>query len=278
MRTGAAALFALAAVASGAPARGESPERAACANAYEQAQVHRRDHALTKAHAELLVCSRSACASWMQKECVRWLGEVDVAMPSIVVSVKGPDGAERTDAKVTIDGTAFGERAGAAPIPLDPGEHTIAVEAEGWAARQEQRVTLKEGEHARRVEVTLAASRAGTAPESRPTPREPEEEDELEPRARRAPAERPVPTLVYVLGAAGLVAAGVGAYFQLDGMTARSDLYACSPRCPEAQVDDAREALWIGNIGLGAAAIALAAAAVLYLTRPEVRPSPSSAR
>jgi hypothetical protein len=221
-------------------------DRAACARSYEQAQRHRQAHELKAARSELLVCSRKECPAWVRRDCVPWLGEIDAALPSLVVTLKSE--GSKSDARVTVDGAAASPDAS---IALDPGEHVVVVERAG-AARIEQRVTLREGEGERRIEITL-------------TPETPHHDDVPAP----APApERPVPVLVYVLGGAGLVAGGLGTYFQISGMSKRSDLFACAPSCASADVDSARRTLWAGNILLGTAVIALAGAAVLYFTRP----------
>jgi hypothetical protein len=163
----------------------------------------------------------------------------------------------------------------------------LVLDAEG-VARIEQRLTLREGEQERRLTVTFAATAsppAVVAPAPAPAPapeaatepaREPAREAEparqpqpAEPQAAAEP-ERPVPTLAYVLGGSGLLATAVGGYFQASGMSKRSDLGECAPRCTQADVDDARNTLWAGNIVLGAGVLALGAALYVYLTRPAV--------
>jgi hypothetical protein len=143
---------------------------------------------------------------------------------------------------------------------LDPGEHTVLLDARGFASA-ERRVTLREGERERRVELTFVPL----------TPEEPPaREVPLAHEASPAVTERPIPTLAYVLGIGGLVLAGTGAYFQASGMGKRSDLYTCAPHCRQADVDSAERTLWAGNLVLAASALALAGAAWLYLTRPTV--------
>jgi hypothetical protein len=73
--------------------------------------------------------------------------------------------------------------------------------------------------------------------------------------------------MVWVLGAGGLVATAVGGYFQIDGMSKRSALDGCSPRCAQDVVDDARRSLWVGNVVLIVGVAALVTATVLYVTR-----------
>jgi hypothetical protein len=255
----AAILACTAVIALPAPAAAEPPDRPTCARAYESAQRQRRIHALKGARESLLVCSRSECPGWMRKDCTPWLGEVEAALPTIVLVVHGEGGVTRTDVRLSVDGELVAERLPPEPIPIDPGAHVLVLEAQG-AARLEEHLTLHEGERDRRVELTLVpkteAPNAATKPVP-PPPGDTQQEDD-----------RPVPTLAWVLGGIGLVTLGAGTYFQISGMTKRSDLDACAPTCPTSQVSDARSVLWAGNVLLGVSVISLAAAAYVYITRP----------
>jgi hypothetical protein len=254
-------------------ASGAGPsDRNACARAYEQAQRLRKAHALKAARSELLVCSRAECPAWVRSDCVPWLGAVELAMPSIVVEARTAEGQARSDVRLTVDGTPAADRLTSQPISLDPGEHELVLEAEG-VARIEQHLTLREGERERRITVTFAPAVAPPpkADASEPLPERPRPEPEAPPELKR-----PVPPLVYVLGATGIVATAVGGYFQLSGMSKRSDLQTCAPRCTEGEVDDARRTLWVGNIALGVGVVSLGAALWMYLVRPSVQTGTSA--
>lgn len=241
----------LASLFGAAPAMAD--EREACANSYEKAQRARQVHQLKAARTDLLVCSRNECQAWIKKDCVTWLGQVEAAMPSIVVNAHNADGKPQNDVRITIDGAIHSVTES---ISLDPGDHKLVVEAPG-VARIEQTFNLKEGEHDRKIDLTLTPVASETKPVEPPPPMKEEK--------------RPVSTLVWVLGATGIVAAGVGGFFQFSGMSKKSDLDGCSPSCNRDDVDTARTHLWTGNVVLGVAAVALVGAAVLYLTRPAER-------
>jgi hypothetical protein len=181
-------------------------------------------------------------------------------MPSIVVVARNADGTPRPDVRAVVDGVVMTERLSAEPITLDPGEHVLVLFALG-VGRIEQRFTLREGERVRRIEVTLVTQPGFIGP----TPKAQHE------------AERPVPPLTWILGGIGLVSAGVGSYFQVSGMTGRADLYECAPRCMQRDVDAARRDLWIGNVSIGASVVSLAAAAIVYFTRPTITRSAAGA-
>lgn len=238
------------------PALADASDREQCAKSYEAAQRARQAHQLKAARQELLVCSQSQCQGWIKKDCVPWLGQVEAAMPSIVVSAHDPNGKPQDDVRIAIDGAAH---APLESIALDPGEHTLVVSAPN-VARIEQKLTLVEGEHDRRVDITLTPA-AVALPAPLPPPK---------PAGRD---ERPVPALTWVLGGVGVVAAGVGTYFQVSGMSKHSDLEACRGRCTQSDVDTARSTLWTGNIVLGVAVVALVGAAVVYFTRPSAHVS-----
>ena len=245
-----------------AAAAGPDAVKVGCAQAYETAQRLREAKKLRDAREQLLLCARPECPAILRRDCTPWLGEIEATLPQIVIVVRGEGGRAPPEARVFVDGAMTGQRVDATPMPLDPGEHVLVFETAS-GARVEERVTLREGERERRVEITLAApAEAAPPPEG---PRGSREVDRAEPR----PTDRPVPPLVYVLGAAGIVATGIGGYFQLTGMSQRSDLSACQPGCPTSRVDDARRNMWIGNVGLTIGVLSLAGAIVLYLTRPE---------
>ena len=81
------------------------------------------------------------------------LDELEPKIPWIQLVVNGPT----KPAKTFIDGQ---EVDATAELPYDPGEHVIAAEAEGFA-REEQRVSLVEGAHAK---LTLEMKKDANAP------------------------------------------------------------------------------------------------------------------
>lgn len=248
----------------GSVAHADEPvDKVACARSYERGQRLRRSRELRAAREELLVCSRAECPATLRKECEQWLGQVEAATPTLVVVAKTADGSPATDVHIRIDGELITDQASHAPIPLDPGVHVVRVES-GGVTSIEQRVTLREGDRERRVEMTFAAPEPhanATTAEGPPRPTTPPSGSESDAQSR------PVPVLTWVLGGSGLAVVAIGSYFQLSGMSKRSDLSSCTPHCPQADVDDARSTLWIGNIVLGVGVVALAAATIVYLTR-----------
>ncbi len=230
-----------------------SDPKVRCATAYEQAQRTRKDGALLASREHLLVCAEEACPAILRSECVKWLGEVELATPSVIVVAEDATGAEIVDVTVTIDGARVLERLDGRALPLDPGVHVFRVErASGEVI--EQKVLVREGEKRRPVSVRFGASATPAAPIDRPTPS--------------------VPTGTWVLGAVGVVGLGAFAAFQISGRSQKSDLDACAPRCHPDEVDSVRRTFVYGDVALGVGVAALAGAAIVWIAQPSAKTSP----
>jgi hypothetical protein len=235
-------------------------DKTTCARAYEHAQRLRQAGELRAASVELRVCAQADCPALLRQDCVPWLGQVEAAIPSIVVAAHASDGSLRGDVRVVVDGTVVAEHVGPDAIPLDPGDHVVRIEVAG-AQGVEQRVVLRSGDGPHTISVTFSTAVASPPAAPAATPAAPE---------TPAAVERPVPPWLYVLGAAGVAITGAGTYFQIDGLSKRSSLNGCSPTCSPGAVSDARNTLWVGNVALGVGIVTLAAAVWLYLARPAV--------
>ena len=176
----------------------------------------------------------------------RLLGELEKRIPWLQVAVSGPKEGEAT---TTLDGK---EVDATSEVPVDPGEHVVAVEAEGWK-RSERRVELAEGTH-ETVKIKLARD----APDAPPPPRP-------ESGGSRVPA-----VIAFSVGAAG---AGVGAVF---GLLAFNKTGAAKESCKEDVCPDdpnvvktRDEAVKYGNIstvGFIVGGVRLATGIVLLIT------------
>src|SRR5688572_16757779 len=114
-----------------AAAQDETPSKATCAQSYESAQESRAAGQLQETQSRLSVCARPECPSFVQKDCARWLEEVERELPSVVVQAPGldPDGARGLSVK--IDGRELPGGLGGTTIPLDPGRHELVAESPG---------------------------------------------------------------------------------------------------------------------------------------------------
>ena len=111
-------------------------------------------------------------------------------------------------------------------------------------------VTIREGEKNRKLQVQLG------------TRSEPE----------HPAASRPIPPLVFVLGGVGLVGLGSFAFFGIRAKNDEAELRdsGCQPRCDVDEVDAVFEKQVIADVSLGIGVAALAAATIVFLTRPTV--------
>ncbi len=237
----------------------ENPAEAdACFTAAERAQPLVKQKRLREARAELEVCARDVCPRIARTDCRDWLADVGRDQPSIVIAARevndNQNTREVTGVRAIIDGAIVIDKVDPKPIPIDPGMHHLRVEKSGLGPL-EQNIEIHEGEKARVVNFSWETSFVQSQPNGE--------------------ASRPAPPTVFVLGALGLAGVGVGTYFELTGLARRSStagdgLGGCSPHCTQAQVDDVRNVVRAGDITLGAGALFLVSAGILYLARPTV--------
>jgi len=226
----------------------EEPSKSVCRGAYEQGQRLRRAKKLMSAREQFVVCSRDPCPAAFQPECLRWLGEVQSELPTVVVDVRRGD-AVVTAAEVRVDGALFASKIDGRAQPLDPGEHTIVVTLPDGATRT-QTGTVVEGMMAQRFVLDFAP---------KPPP----------------PPARTTSPWVYVLGGTSAATLGGFAFFGITGLGQRSDVIACTSHCSSSDVDSARRSLVVADVFLGASVVALAGALTVYLV---TRPRPAHAR
>jgi hypothetical protein len=253
-----AAAIALAA----APAHAEARSGArACVDAYDAEQRYADAGDLLRAREQLYVCGVSSCPAVVIKQCVEALADVDARLPTIALAVQDAAGHDLTDVTVTLDGAPFRDRVDGREIPLNPGPHVLRISAAGAGASSiEVRLVAREREKGRLVRATLPASLSTES-------------------AARGEVTSPVasssrvPALTFVFGAVGVVALGAFTYFGVTGLSARSDLDACSPFCADAQRDDARAKLRDAHLAGGVAVVSFGVAAAVYLLRPRAATS-----
>jgi hypothetical protein len=242
-----------------------------CLGAYISAQRLRNEDKLVEAREQMLLCARDVCPATLKKDCTTWAGEVEQALPSVVIEARNADGGDVIDVKVTVDGKPFADRIDGKSRSINPGVHTFHYETEG-APAMDEKVAIRAGDKMRKLTVKFAnkgkptpgaasaTPNASTAPDSSAGPSPTSTADK--------PGERPVPTSVYILGGVGVVGLGVFTYFALKFDSQVSDLDSCKPRCQQSQVDDASTTRTISYVPLGIGVVGVGVATILYLTRP----------
>jgi hypothetical protein len=229
-------------------------QKVKCANAYEQAQRTRNEGLFRASRDQLLVCAQDLCPPVLRNECVKWLGEIDAAMPTVLIVALDGAGNEISDVAVTVDGTKVLDRLNGQALPVDPGVHTFRFSRAG-SDTIEQKVLIREAEKRRPVSVTFAAN-ASIAPEKPATPSDGSS----------------VPAGTWILGGVGVVAIGLSIPMYLSAQKSRSDLEArCGDRgvCDPSEGDSLQRKFLYGDIALGVGVIALASATILWIAAPK---------
>ena len=232
----------------------------ACSKAYEEGQRLRRDDKLLESRRELVTCAQDACPAVLRKDCVGWLGEVERAIPSVAIQVRGADGCDRAAARVLVDNIAAPSDGRAAE--LNPGTHALRVELDGNVRTLNIVATAGEGSRVVRVSfaesnvVCGAPSVAPGGPVSLVAPPE-----------RPAEPRRPIPTAAYALGGAGIVALGIGAGFGISAWSQKGTLDDCKGSCARDDVNAMERAFIVSDVTIGLGLASLAAATILTLLR-----------
>jgi hypothetical protein len=244
-------------------------DKQTCVQAYESAQRLRREGKLRASREQLLVCAQNRCPELARQDCVKWLREVEDAMPTVIVQARDTHGSDLADVRVTFDGKPLLERLDGQPVDVDPGEHTMRFEFHAEPP-VDQTVIIASGEKNRMLSVSfkgpqvVRVSQIQTQPPpgSAPPPKE---------------ADRPratIPATTVVLGSIGVALVGLSAYFEVKGIGDRQTLFdTCAGRCTQSQVDFAYRELRAGDI-LGAVGLAAIGTALwVALARQPSSPS-----
>jgi hypothetical protein len=269
-------------------ARAASPTTAECLAASESATSLSNEHKLRAERAELLVCAEASCPAAVRRECLRLVDDVNKGIPTIIISAKGPSGADLTAVKVTMDHDVLSEVLDGTALAIDPGIHTFTFEA-GGQRPVTRNLVIREAEKDRRELVTFEA-----------LPAKPRSEAAVQANVANVRGQAPAPTppapptpvpvhkggtqRVLAIAAAGVavVGIGVGTAFGLIAMSKKNDAQSlCPDRCATqdgvSKWSDAAVAGNVSTVAFAAGGVALVAAGVLWFTAPRTA-SGTSAR
>jgi hypothetical protein len=199
--------------------------------------------------------------------------QLQTRIPSLTISVAGaPPGAA---ARVAVDSHDVPLAALSVPRRLNPGKHSVTASADGVPSKSVD-VDLEEGE-SKQVTLDLSPAAPPTAP---PMPPPATASEQPQPPMPTAPDHaqgglggRKV--IALVVGGAGVVAAGIGAFLNLSGKSSYEDAvsHCANNLCAPADASSASSAATQGTVGmivLGAGVLAVAGGVVLWLTAPHV--------
>jgi hypothetical protein len=227
-----------------------------CNQNYVDAQQLSRDGKLLEASGKYLACQQPQCGEVVASECLKSFESLDASIPTLVFAVFGKKQAELHTVTISIDGSEVTRELRGSAFKVNPGVHTVRVEATGLPV-QEQELMVRAGDRNRVVEFRLVS-------EPTPTP--------VAPVTQAAP--RPIevsgyemPTLGWILGGVGVTGIAAGGVLQFFGNKKYTDLEAsCAPNCSEREVDKAKSLYQYSYISFGVGAASLVATGVVVLT------------
>lgn len=239
---------------------------AACGDAAEKAQSLRDARKLIEARDPLRVCAGSECPRFIQKDCARWLEEVERSLPTVVVTAKDSNGQYLVDVKVTVDGHPFASQLDGRAEPLNPGIHTFHFQrSDGTSV--DQQVPIREGE--KNQSVVASFEKRDPVPVAASAP--------VSGADHSVETTSPWRTIGWIAGGAGVVGLGLGATFGVLASSAKSDANCdAAGFCDRDKLASARDHATIANVGFIAGGILLAGGAALVLFAPGG--APGSAR
>jgi hypothetical protein len=253
--TRAAILFGVVAVsASAAPVSKQVKE---CVAASERAQVARDELRFSEARRALLGCAQATCPSVVQADCAKWLLQLEIDQPTVVLVVRQGDKDVTEPFVVQVDGAEVALKPGQ-PLPVDPGARRITVTlADGRVATEA--IVAAVGERNRRLTFELPVPAAVSAPIAEPVI------------AVTAPAlsTRASPVAPVLLSVGAVAGAVVFATFGVMGNGALAPVQqapcAASRSCDPLAVAPARGLYLVADVGLIACAVFAALATWRWL-------------
>ncbi len=209
----------------------------ACFEAAVDGQKLRDAGQLLAAREQFIACAKSTCPEEVQKDCTRWLSELDVTLPTVVFGARDADGNDLLDVHVSVDSMATTGTAAGKPVPLDPGAHLVRFDREG-SAPVEQSLVVRAGEKNRVIIATFT-----DVPSSR------------------------IPTESWIFAGVGVVGLSVFGVFGARGLSDYHH-YGCDQGCNASDKSKVDTQFRVADIGLAIGASALVAATVIWLVRP----------
>jgi hypothetical protein len=253
----------LALVASAGTLHAEVPR--VCVESVERGQSLRDQVKLRQARAAFLSCASTTCPAMIQRDCAQWVADIDVRLPTLIVTASDPSGVDLIDVHVLVDGEPFLNLLDGIAVPVDPGIHVFRFESTGRAP-YEQQVVVRDAEKYQKLHVALRPLAPPVPPPVAPTaqpiplPILPE---------RPAGGRRVLSVGTIVVGSTAIVALGT---FATVGIVGTVDVHhlndTCAPNCSHAEADSARLDLRIADVALGVGVLAAAVATYLYFTSP----------
>ena len=236
-----------------------------CLAAHHESQSLRRQFQLLESRDVLNECSNATCPAPVRRDCLRWLEEVSLQLPSVVFRLDESETSRNI--KIYVDDKLRFPTLPNRAIEFNPGTYHFRFVIDGKPPI-EQEIVLGEAEKFRSVNIRFASGVSGQHAAASATP--PAPKTAASTREQHAiSASRPVPLATYVFAGIGAAAAVSFAAWGLASTTLKSDLQKdCAPDCTQDQIDRVRSRALIADISLAASVASLGTAAVFYFFRP----------
>jgi hypothetical protein len=244
-----------------------------CFNAAEQAQKLKTDKKLSQARPALITCSRDVCPQQVRADCVKWLGEVDRDMSTVVVRARDANGHDVIDVKVFVDGELLLSKLQGTAVAVDPGQHKVRYEFPSGKTVEED-VLIAEGEKNRvlRAELQEGAG-ASTAVSTTTTGAATQSQvGSAETSSKGGPGAAP-----WIIGGVGLAALGVFIGLEADIQSTYSGLKnTCAPSCDPGKVSALQTEIDVAGVMFGVAIAGVVTSATWLIFSAVTRHSKSS--
>lgn len=229
----------LIALISSTPALARADAVQACFDAAVDGQKQRDAGKLLAARERFIACAKG-CPDEVQKDCAKWLGDLEQTLPTVVFGARDDKGRDLLDVRVSVDGAAVADTSHGKPVPLDPGAHSVRFERDG-AAPIDRMLVVRVGEKNRSVVVEFVGPKAA------------------------APS---VPTATWVLGGVGVIGLGVFGFFGASGLSDYRK-YGCDVGCARDEKSSVDRQFLVADVALVIGVGSLAAATVVWALRPK---------
>jgi hypothetical protein len=241
------------------PATPAAADAKQCAADYEAAQEFRSQTKLRAAREKLLACAQPACPTFVKKDCSKWLGEVESALPTVVFGARA-DGKELVDVTVSMDGETVAETLDGKAVPVDPGARTFVFDS-AEHGKKEVRFVVKEGQKSQSLDVVFEK-------QAKPAPGgEPEPDPGMSVTTDDAAGNK---TLAYVALGVGAVGLGGFVFFGLSGNSEKNDLECADTKtCTDDDLDPVKQKYLFADISLGVGIVGLAVGTYLLVSGPK---------
>lgn len=230
-------------------------QEGACQSSYVATQRLQRAARLREARREAIACGQDSCSETVRADCITWLGDIERALPTLVVDARDANGATIADLRIEAGSELLTEHWDGRALELDPGEYVLRIQHGAQVA--EAHTLIREAEKYRTVQVRFDAL-PGAKPTLAATP---------PPSAQAPPASPPV--VSYVLG--GLSLAGMASFALLAASGYSSEQHlreSCAGACRAADVDSVRMRYVLADLSLGVGVTAGIAAAAFWVWQP----------